>query len=544
MRKPRAMWILLSLLLGGVACVDSTETADTTADAGAATVQRVESRGETTPFDGYTLFQPLRSTNVYLVDMDGNLAHKWETEYNPGQSVYMLENGNLLRTARDPDPTGPYRGGGEGGIVQEIAWDGTLVWEYKLSDELVRHHHDIAPLPNGNVLLIAWESRTYEEAVQAGINPARMSDDYIWPDFIVEVEPVYPDDANIVWEWHVWDHLVQELYRDKDNYGVVAEHPELIDINAAPAHRARQEIATPESVNQLRSLGYIAGSAATDDRPEIEADWLHTNSIDYSVELDQILLSSRHFSEIWIIDHGTSTEEAAGHTGGRRGKGGDLLYRWGNPEAYGVGGVEDRTLFVQHDARWIDEGLPGAGNITVFNNGTGRPSVEENYSSIVEIAPPMNPDGSYVMLPEEPTGPDGPVWEYVAPEPESLYAGFISGAHRLPNGNTLIAVGPGGRMFEVGADNAVVWEFANPYLEDNDRQSSRRLSEALGGRGMRRGRGGRRGPPPGDPEAARRGGRGRRGGGRGGAQPGSIYRATRIPADHPGLGNLDTGSGN
>ena len=114
MRKLLAMWIPLSLLLGGVACVDSTETADTTAEPGAAAVQRVESRGETTPFDGYTLFQPLRSTNVYLVDMDGNLAHKWETEYNPGQSVYMLENGNLLRTARDPDPTGPYRGGGRG----------------------------------------------------------------------------------------------------------------------------------------------------------------------------------------------------------------------------------------------------------------------------------------------------------------------------------------------------------------------------------------------------------------------------------------------
>jgi len=562
MTNARAIWIFVFLAIGIVACARDTGTGDdTSAGSPTSAIETIDSRGQTTPFDGYTLFQPLRSTNVYLIDMAGNLSHKWQTEYNTGQSVYMLENGNLLRAARDPDPSGPYRGGGEGGIIQEIAWDGEVVWEYKFSDELKRHHHDVEPMPNGNVLLIAWENKTYEEAVQAGINPERMSDDYIWPDFVVEVEPVYPDGANIVWEWHAWDHLVQELYRDKDNYGNVAEHPELIDINAAPAHRARQEISTPESIDQLRALGYIAGNAATDDRPEISSDWLHTNSIDYNIELDQILLSGRHFSEIWIIDHSTTTEEAAGHTGGNSGQGGDLLYRWGNPEAHGVGGAADRKLFVQHDARWIGEGLPGEGNILVFNNGTGRPGVEEDYSSVLEFAPPMNPDGSYVRLPEEPTGPARPVWEYVAPTPESLYAGNVSGAQRLPNGNTLIAEGNSGRMLEVGADNAVVWEFTNPYLEDY-RPLSQRDPEGIDGpgrRGGRRGprpddraaaeRGRRRGPRPADPSVQERGneqgrggdrgGRGRGPGGRGGGpKAGSIYRATRMPLDHPGLVNL------
>ena len=562
MTNARAIWIFVFLAIGIVACARDTETGDdTSAGSRTSAIETIDSRGQTTPFDGYTLFQPLRSTNVYLIDMAGNLSHKWETEYNTGQSVYMLENGNLLRAARDPDPSGPYRGGGEGGIIQEIAWDGEVVWEYKFSDELKRHHHDVEPMPNGNVLLIAWENKTYEEAVQAGINPERMSDDYIWPDFVVEVEPVYPDGANIVWEWHAWDHLVQELYRNKDNYGNVAEHPELIDINAAPAHRARQEISTPESIDQLRALGYIAGNAATDDRPEIGSDWLHTNSIDYNIELDQILLSSRHFSEIWIIDHSTTTEEAAGHTGGNSGQGGDLLYRWGNPEAHGVGGAADQKLFVQHDARWIGEGLPGEGNILVFNNGTGRPGVEEDYSSVLELAPPINPDGSYVTLPAEPTGPTSPVWEYIAPNPESLYAGQLSGAQRLPNGNTLIAEGNSGRMLEVGIDNAIVWEFTNPYRED-DRRSSQRDPEGIGDPGRR---GGRRGPRPGDPSAAERGrrrgprladpsvrergneqgrrgargGRGRGPGGRGdGPRPGSIYRATRMPLDHPGLVSL------
>ena len=67
------------------------------------------------------------------------------------------------------------------------------------------------------------------------------------------------------------------------------------------------------------------------------------------------------FSEFWIIDHGTTTAQAAGHTGGRRGRGGDLLYRWGNPRAYRAGTKADRKLFAQHNAHWIPKGLPGAG---------------------------------------------------------------------------------------------------------------------------------------------------------------------------------------
>lgn len=511
-------FLVVVLLTATVACGGggTVETTDATA---AAAFEAVAWRGEPTPFDGYTLFQPMRSTSVYLVDMDGELIHQWETDYNPGQSVYLLDNGNLLRAARDPQPTGPFRGGGEGGIIQEIAWDGTVVWEYKLSNDTRRQHHDIEPMPNGNLLVIAWETRTYEEAVAAGINPRRMESDFIWPDLIVEIEPVYPDGANVVWEWHAWDHLVQELYRDKANYGVVAEHPELIDINAAPAHTARQQIATPESLEQLRSLGYIAGSAETDDRPEIGADWLHLNSVDYNAELDQILMSSRHFSEIWIIDHSTTTEEAAGHTGGRQGRGGDLLYRWGNPEAWGVGGPDDRQLFVQHDAQWIEEGLPGAGNILIFNNGAGRP--DGNYSSVDEIAPPTDAAGNYLMIPGESVGPLVPLWSYVAPDKESLFSGMLSGTQRLPNGNTLIAEGARGRMLEVGAENAVVWELMNPFTEDED-QFRDMVRRAFGARG---------GPD-------RRGGRGDVGRM---PQPGGLYKATRIPKNHPGLANLHAG---
>ena len=427
-----------------------------------------------------------------MVDMAGELVHQWETDY-PGGSLYMLENGNLLRGTRESDPVGVFRGGGEGGILQEIAWDGTVVWEFKYSTEEYRHHHDIEPMPNGNVLLIAWEGKTADEAAAAGINLERLDNDELWPDFVVEIEPQRPDGGKVVWEWHAWDHLVQEHDESKANYGVVSAHPELIDINAAAAHRERAALATPETLERLKALGYVGGDIDQDNRPNISRDWLHTNSIDYNPEKDQILLSIRTFSEFWIIDHSTTTEEAAGHGGGRSGKGGDLLYRWGNPEAYGTATPADRQLFVQHDVHWIRPGRAGAGNIMVFNNGTGR--AEEPFSSVDEIEPAIDADGNYIMHPDVAAGPAAPVWSYTDPDPTNLYSPLVSGSQRLPNGNTLICVGEGGQLREVGAGGAIVWEFKNPYVEE---------------------------PGEGEPR-------------RGGPGPGSVFRALRVPLDHPGL---------
>ncbi len=496
MRRPRIATATLPLMLAVLGCPSgpSVDVADTSLLAAELP------RGEATPVDGYTLFSPLRSTSIYLIDMQGEEVKRWATEYN-GAAIYMLDNGNLLRGTRDRDPVGVFTGGGEGGVIQEIAWDGTVLWDFKYSDEVKRHHHDIAAMPNGNVLLIAWEGKTREEALTAGINPDRMEEDGIWPDFIVEIEPVLPDGGKEVWKWNAWDHLVQEHDPTKDNYGVVAEHPELIDINAAAPHRERQQLANPEELERLRALGYFGGGsgADADSGPEIGRDWQHTNGIDYSPELDQIVLSVRNFSEIWVIDHSTTTEEAAGHTGGRAGKGGDLLYRWGNPEAYGAGAADDRRLFVQHDPSWIPPGRAGAGNILVFNNGTGRAGDDGHYSSVDEIAPPRDAEGRYIMEPGRPVGPPEPVWSYTAEDRTSMYSPLVSGARRLRNGNTLICVGEGGRLREVGAGDEIVWEYVNPYDEQ----------EGVGA-----------------------------GGRQGGPGPGSLFRAERVPADHPGVAFL------
>jgi hypothetical protein len=375
---------------------------------------------------GYTLFAPEDTTTTYLIDYNKEVVHIWGSSYLPGHSVYLLENGNLLRTAFiGANPV--FLSGGMGGGVQEFDWNGTIVWDFRYSSNTYLSHHDIQYLSNGNVLLIAWEAKSFEEAVSAGRNPTLVTIFGIWPDHIIEVKPTGPASGDIVWEWHVWDHLIQDYDPSKLNYGVVEDHPELIDINFG----------------------------------RVTMDWNHINSIDYNEEFDQILLSVHNFNEIWVIDHSTTTEEATGHSGGNSGKGGDLLYRWGNPRAYRAGTTSDRKFYGQHDARWIQPGCPGDGNILVFNNGLGRPGSQ--YSSIDEIVLPVDSNGSYYLQSGSAYGPDEQIWIYTAENPPDFYAYMISGAQRIENGNTVICDGKQGRFFEVTYDKETIWEYVNPY---------------------------------------------------------------------------------
>jgi len=189
-------------------------------------------------------------------------------------------------------------------------------------------------------------------------------------------------------------------------------------------------------------------------------DWLHSNSVDYNADLDQIILSVRNYSELWVIDHSTTTAEAAGHTGGNSGRGGDLLYRWGNPQAYGRGSSADRIFYGQHDAQWIADGLPDAGKIMIFNNGRGVNF--DAHSSVSVIAPPVDAVGNYALNGGEAFAPNQADWTYTANPAESFYSINISGAQRLPNGNTLICEGDDGRLFEVNGAGQVLWEYIVP----------------------------------------------------------------------------------
>jgi hypothetical protein len=379
-------------------------------------------------FRGYILYTPEYSTHTYLIDNNGSVVHSWDSDYLQGMGVYLLDNGDLVRSCL-PYINPTFWGGGITGRVEKYNWAGSLLWEFEYSNQQHCLHHDVEPLPNGNILMIAWEYKTKEEAINAGLNPSMILFDYVWPDKIIEVEPTGPATGEIVWEWHVWDHLIQDFDPTKDNYGVVADHPELIDINFP-----------------IRIL---------------MGDWQHVNSVDYEEEFDQILISARGQSEIWVIDHSTTTKEAAGHTGGNYGKGGDILYRWGNPKAYRAGTTDDQKFFDQHDARWIEAGYLGEGNIMVFCNGKHRPGLE--YSSIDEIVPPIDSNGNYYLESGSAYGPEEQIWRYTAPNPEDFYATYLSGVQRLYSGNTLICVGDTGTFFEVTPDKEIVWEYVNPY---------------------------------------------------------------------------------
>ena len=379
--------------------------------------------------NGQILFAPMDSLITYLIDDTGVVNHTWPSSYFPGEAVRWLGDGTILRTIK----TNIAGLGGSGGGVQKILWDGTITWEFRYSTKKYLSHHDIMPLPNGNVLMIAWENKTRTEAIAAGRDPNTIPGNVFISDHIIEVKPTGPTSGDIVWEWHVWDHLIQDYDPLKANCGVVGDHPELVDINYR--------------TNILKS------------------EWLHTNSIDYNEKFDQILISVYYFNEIWVIDHSTTTEEAASHTGGNSGKGGDLLYRWGNPEAYRAGTSSDQKFSAQHDATWIKAGCPGEENILVFNNGLRRPT--GSYSSVDEIVPPVNDNGVYYLEPDSSYGPENPIWSYTGSPPSSFYCLGISGAQRLKNGDTLICDGIAGKFFEVTPDGTTVWQYVNPYPSPN-----------------------------------------------------------------------------
>ncbi len=400
---------------------------------------------------GYTLFGPILSDTTYLIDNAGQVVHTWKAELAPSGGIYLLDNGNLLRTAREPDVE-RFEGGGQGGRIQEFTWEGELVWNFRFASDQHLLHHDIARLPNGNVLAIAWEHKSAEDSRWAGRDPDKVPEAGMWPDMIVEIEPQGLTDGKIVWEWHAWDHLIQNINPRLENYGDPSEHLGRIDVNADLT-----EETTAEELENLKTLGYVSDDTTEED---LRSDLFHTNGIDYNAELNQIALSVPRFSEIWIIDHSTTTEEAAGSSGGRWGKGGEILYRWGNPAAYGRGDESARQLFFQHDARWIPEGSPGAGNLTVFSNDMKDDTGP--YSAVYEITPPTADDGSYVVPEEGAFGPAEPTWSYRGTAEAFFFAPFISGAERLPNGNTLICSGPQGRFFEVTPEGEIVWEFWDP----------------------------------------------------------------------------------
>ena len=384
-------------------------------------------------FDGYTLFTPLAVNQefqtTFLINNDYEILNKWEHNRGPASMPYLLHDGSIIYPFRVEAPT--MEAGGVGGGIQKQSWDGEILWEYTFANEQYQQHHDIEPLPSGNILIIVWENKTAEQAYASGRELINNPLNQMWSTAILELNP---ETGLIVWEWHLWDHLVQDNRPDLLNYGIIAEHPELFNINCGDVGG---NFGGPQPAN---------------------GDWMHINAINYNPILDQIVISSREQNEIFIIDHSTTSEEAASHSGGNSGKGGDFLYRWGNPQNYDRGTSDDTILGWPHGVNWINSEYPGGGNIIIFNNnhfpGTS------NMSAVIEIKTPMDENGNYFISENIAFGPFELEWinngDYATP--------IQGGAFRLPNGNTIISDCIDNRIIEVNLAGDIEWEYQ--YISD------------------------------------------------------------------------------
>lgn len=417
---------LIGLALIPVGCASpGDQTADQGGDETAGQGAQQTAQGE-----DLLLYAPSESTQTYLVDASNNVAYQWSSQYDAGQSAFLQEDGSILRAASinaaEPDNrfVAAYRNGHNtifqiGGIVERISKDGDVVWSFEYYSDDYAPHHVATVMPNGNLLMPVWRYHTEDESLALGRDPKHLASGGLWIDSLVEVHPTGSDGGEIVWEWRASDHLIQDFDSTKANYGALADHPERIDIN------------------------YGRGF-------NVPEDFIHVNSAFYIEDLDQIAMTVYHYSELWVIDHSTTTEEAAGSTGGKYGHGGDLLYRWGNPWVYGHDDANVFLLSAVHDPKWLAESR----HFIMYDNNVQDPArgLDGGDSMVVEIEPPMAPDGSYALGEDGVYGPAQPVMAADL----GAAASSVGTAQRLAGGRTLSCDCPNSEAIWLDKDGTVI----------------------------------------------------------------------------------------
>jgi hypothetical protein len=354
--------------------------------------------------DHLSLLVKSGSLTSFLIDKKGNTVHEWNFETKLGNDFELLPDGKSIGMFKKSAPFVSF--GGYGGVIKIFDETGTEEWSYDYINGNDIGHHDVEMLPNGNVIFLVWEEIDPTTAQNAGVNFTES----VYVEKLIEVNPTT---NQLEWEWRSWDHIVQDHDANALNYGVISNNPQRININY-----------------NLESNG----------------DFMHANGIDYDTVKDIIYISVNFFSEVWVIDHSTTISEASSPIGGNYNKGGDLLYRFGNPSAYN-NSLGTRTFYKNHFPNLLENGVPGEGNILVYGN-SGPDGLEQ--STVHEL---MLPE-PFSLLPNTNNEPTT-VWSFTD---EELYHGKISGADRLVNGNTLICEGGFG-MWEVTPDGEVVWKY-------------------------------------------------------------------------------------
>jgi hypothetical protein len=372
-------------------------------------------------WNGYTVLSPLQTQAVLVIDMNGTVAKRWDGFNNSaGGPARVLPGGGVV-AASGARP--PYQESLE--LIQRD-FAGNVVWRFSRNEQITtrdgmtiwsaRQHHDwqreslpagyyspesTPPIEGGTTLILTHTNRT-----QSNVADVVLEDDRL-----IEVSW----NGDIIWEWVASDHIGE--------LGFAAD--------------ARNAIKAAAAFNKARG----------------SFDWLHINSATYvgpNRWFDQgdarfapnnVIVSSREASLLAIVA-----------------RDGRIVWRLGpdfseSPELRAI-----RQIIGQHHAHLIPKGLPGAGNLLVFDNGG---------SSGYGFANPIAPDGTGAfaratsrVLEINPVTLEL-IWSYANPR---FFSTNISGAQRLPNGNTLITAGAGGRMFEVTREGAIVWEYMYPLF--------------------------------------------------------------------------------
>jgi hypothetical protein len=371
--------------------------------------------------DDYVLVSPFRGNSSFLIDRRGTILQRWSSTESTFMG-YLREDGSVVR----PVITGVNNGitlGGKTGAIEIIDKNNNQIWKWSLDTATEALHHDISLLPNGNILASVWVVKDRAACIANGRDPNSIVEDRLIIDKVIEIQPVGSGQANIIWEWSLWDHLVQNFDASKLNFGAVS-NGNLFDINLST-----------EGIN-----------------------YTHVNGLNYIPSLNQIVLNSRVLNEFLIIDHDLSTQQAASNIGGRYNKGGEILYRWGNPMNYTSGTPMDQQLHEHHDTSFVGNNSLSRGTFLVFDNQDGP-----DFSTVKEIHINVSPDGVYEMLPSSGNSPANPIWSYSS---EEIYSQRTSGTQRLPSGNTLITSTTGNIIREVNYANEILWEF-NAAIEVN-----------------------------------------------------------------------------
>ena len=366
-------------------------------------------------YESYVLFTGADSV-TRLIDLAGAVAHEWPHPGVPPRLLDPAVNGGRVgdigvQLSDSGDPRGGIYANGTSG---QLDWSGERVWEWghQAPGGAARQNHDWELLPNGNRLILVTVPRVVE-----ALGSATVGDQGLY-----EVDP----NGEIVWTWLAGDHLGE------------------LGFSEAGWHALRETVARdPDD-----PWGYLEMNSAK----TLGANRWHDRDPGTVFHPDNVLVSFRKANIVALIEKSS----------------GSVVWKLG-PYFDATPGEQHQRINVhkvprpldqisgQHNPHMIAPGLPGAGNILVFDNqgGAGYPPAALGIyagSRVLEIDPTT----------------EQIVWQYTAEDsglpPWEFFSSFVSNAQRLPGGNTLVTEGMRGRLFQVTPDGDVAWEYHSPYL--------------------------------------------------------------------------------